>query len=1617
MCSVLTAALILVHPAGYISIGAAQVDPSVSVDEVLSENTMPVSGRDVSENSIISENDPAREYEEETGSVTECESEAETESENRAEPAGAGTVSSGSCGESDDNIIWTITGTEGNYTLSFSGSGKMKDYIGDSGSFAPPWLEEYGSGIKAVTFEGSIESLGSRACMNFTSLEELSFPDSLSSIGHYALEGCTSLNRLHIGKGLSDIGFGAISTLPGLSGITVDPENTVYSDGNGSNVLIRKEGMVLVKGSSSASVPSGVKKIDDYAFDGCSGLTECILPEGVTEIGVSAFGSCTSLTEITLPDSVTVLGDSAFFGCTGLKKITFPDNLTALPAQCLYGCVCLKSVKIPESVSGIGSSAFEGCRSLENVNIPASVSVIPNACFKNCHNLKKIKLPEGVKTIESYAFYVCRALEIIGLPKSLEKIEGSAFEMDGSGTGSKTKSLSGVYYSGSESDWSAVEVEYRNEALTNAGFIYGTPMPDSFAVSSVSLDETEYTLETGGFACLRADAHPLYADDTEFTWTSSDENVAEVDQNGRVTAMAPGTADITAAESGGKKAVCRIRVVESANDNSLSWGLNTDWMFIPRGYPNWPGKHIRSYMFRQGSDYCLVHFEPRYHNGIDWEGIIFARYDAGKRLLYKREIPMELPYWGGFYAADDAYYIVTGQENPEESSEVECFRVTKYDHSWNRLGSTPLFECNTTSPFSFGSLRMAKSGDYIIIRTCHQMYQISDGLRHQSNMTLLYDTKRMEICEDMTEVSSSAMGYVSHSFNQFVEIDSDGVVMLDHGDAYPRSFVINKYYQDISKGSITAAGGSASIDLMEFPGELGENATGAIVNGFAIGKNRYIAAGSSVVQDERNIERTTYNVFVATADKALKASSLHWLTSAAEGERSYHAPQLARISEDRFLILWQRNRTTSLTRDREYIVYYAEVNENGELVSPIYNHKGELSDCVPIVEDGQVQWFTCNDMKVDFYGISTSDISKFTVNGTQSDSDAGEPSGNDNTAEVTGVTLNIHNATLYPGESLKLSAAVSPADSADRSVTFESSDPAVATVDFEGNVKAVSEGSAVITVTTVSGGKKDRMNLRVLPSEVAKEDEDNNSAEREAGKLWVCGLESEYYYTGSAIKPVIRIYKGERRLRESSDYTLTYKNNVKVTPQGASDSRKARLTVRLKGNYTGTKNFYFTILPMPLSKLLPADEYVQFKAGVRNDNIRPRLYYEGKAVKYGDEDLDFGYYQGETKSRCIDKGEYTIRITAAGSGCFIGNTSAKLYVTDMMPVSRVKVTGLKKSYAYTGNPVIPEIELKNGKDTLAEGTDYTVSLENNIEIGRAVMTVSACGDSYIGKRTLKFDIKGKYTLSEDDVSFTYGDGSSYYTCGGAKPEVTVMFGGQRLRKGTDYQVTYRFNKKTGSESSDNPPQAVIKGKGKYKTAGKTGIIKTFTIKPRPLDGLTLVISDRPYSRKKDDYKKTKLLFVNDAFKDQKLKKGASKDYTVTFTVSDGSAVPKTGTSIAVSVNAGSGGNYIGSTGGSFRIINAKQDIGRAEVKINGGKPCPYTGSGIEPGNIDGPGLVLSLKNGDRTIGLEKGTDYEILGYYNNINKGKGVVLLRGKGRYQGVRAAGFTIRGAKWSEI
>lgn len=94
------------------------------------------------------------------------------------------------------------------------------------------------------------------------------------------------------------------------------------------------------------------------------------------------------------------------------------------------------------------------------------------------------------------------------------------------------------------------------------------------AATSVTLNKTAIELSVGASETLTATIAPSGADDA-VEWTTSDESVATVDENGKVTAVKAGTATITVTTKNGKTATCTVTVKAEEKEEPASGGCGS----------------------------------------------------------------------------------------------------------------------------------------------------------------------------------------------------------------------------------------------------------------------------------------------------------------------------------------------------------------------------------------------------------------------------------------------------------------------------------------------------------------------------------------------------------------------------------------------------------------------------------------------------------------------------------------------------------------------------------------------------------------------------------------------------------------------------------------------------------------------------------------------------------------------------------------------------------------------------------------------------------------------------------------------------------------------------------
>lgn len=378
------------------------------------------------------------------------------------------------------------------------------------------------------------------------------------------------------------------------------------------------------------------------------------------------------------------------------------------------------------------------------------------------------------------------------------------------------------------------------------------------------------------------------------------------------------------------------------------------------------GRVINSYLV-QNSDGTLCRVE------CVGDSVIAETYSIdGKEMISSKKLDAELGIFGGFFSGADYNFLVFGQNNYDESNSNEVIRVVKYSKNWNRIGSASIKGANTYIPFDAGSLRMTETGGKLYIYTCHEMYATQDGYHHQSNMTFVINESDLSVSQAFYDIMNISYGYISHSFNQFIQTDGNYVYRVDHGDFYPRAISITKCSVN---GKITDASYTLPISLENVTGYPNYNATGASIGGFELSADSCVIAGNCVDYTKSGAVSTNVkNIFVSFTDKNLKNSNVVWLTDYTDNRSvSVYTPQLVKLDDDNFLVLWEEyNRATG-----KIVTKMVTVDNSGNKTSDIVSKEMPLSDCKPILcSDGYIRWYTTNDSLPEFYKVNPNNLNE-----------------------------------------------------------------------------------------------------------------------------------------------------------------------------------------------------------------------------------------------------------------------------------------------------------------------------------------------------------------------------------------------------------------------------------------------------------------------------------------------------------------------------------------------------------------------------------------------------------------------------------------------------------------
>ncbi len=340
----------------------------------------------------------------------------------------------------------------------------------------------------------------------------------------------------------------------------------------------------------------------------------------------------------------------------------------------------------------------------------------------------------------------------------------------------------------------------------------------------------------------------------------------------------------------------------------------------------------------------------------------------------------------------------------------------------------------------------------------------------------------------------------------------------------------------------------------------------------------------------------------------------------------------------------------------------------------------------------------------------------------------------------------------------------------------------------------------------------------------------------------------------------------------------------------------------------------------------------------------------------------------------LPAGDYEAYVDSANVFAYTMSNVVKISV-GKASLSGAAVTGITNR-TYNGSAQTQNPTVKINNKTLTNGTDYTLSYANNVNAGKATVTITGKGD-FTGTISKDFTINAASISGATDKGIV----NKTYNGSAQTQNPTVKLGERTLTNGTDYTLSYVNNTNAGTAT------VTITGKGNYNGT----VSKNFAI--------SQAAPKLSFASAKVEKTTLSAPFTNTLTK--------TTDGTVSFTsgntnvaVVDNSGkvtIKGTGTT-TITATATAGKNYkAGSASYTLTVVDGRTDISACKITLS---PTSYT----YDGTVKTP--AVTIKNGTAT--LTNGTDYTV-SYTNNTNAGTATVTVTGKGNYAGTITATFTI--------
>ena len=509
-------------------------------------------------------------------------------------------------GTTDDTREATVTSIYGGKNTSLDAKDVAQYY---SGTINIP---------ETIIYDGkkyTVRKVGSYTFNCQNELQSIYIPRTVTEVEPFAAIKAEKLNRVNVAdeSELVNIGESSFMYCTGLKRFTFDGSSMqMNSIGRAAFRECTALEKVLWNGTSK------LKTIQDFAFFKCISLNNFDMPNTTLSVGNSAFRYNASLTNTHLSTSLNYIDEYAYGEC-GFSHITLPESLANIQAGAFINNEHLQEITLPERLQGLGSAAFENNSKLESVTFHTAIETmtIGNNAFNQCPVLSKVYitnmnsfaqtnfnnakanpantsqhiydangeeiinvvLPKGTKYVNNNAFNGCAYIESIEMPATMDHVNDDIFV---GCSALKTvycyaedvPEFIGVNDPSNMSDVFAqatLHVIYGNESAYKVDDWWGrfykvegcnATTEGDVKVTSITISQENITLKPDDTMQLEATVYPTNATNKKVLWSSTNEDVAQVTDEGFVLAIAEGETDIIAeaADDNNIKAVCHIKV-------------------------------------------------------------------------------------------------------------------------------------------------------------------------------------------------------------------------------------------------------------------------------------------------------------------------------------------------------------------------------------------------------------------------------------------------------------------------------------------------------------------------------------------------------------------------------------------------------------------------------------------------------------------------------------------------------------------------------------------------------------------------------------------------------------------------------------------------------------------------------------------------------------------------------------------------------------------------------------------------------------------------------------------------------------------------------------------------